>query len=128
LKLPLNRRSILAGTGATLISGLSGRVGATAFEWQTVASSEAHFSDLEIRFDRLVAEKRVWNLHGVIVARGGVSYSIAIFEGAQNSWSNPIKLRDGHVIETLAQAAGLMTQRLGNRVSSSRSRSTPPRY
>jgi hypothetical protein len=24
----------------------------------------------------------------------------------------PIKLRDGHVIETLAQAAGLMTQRL----------------
>jgi hypothetical protein len=24
----------------------------------------------------------------------------------------PIKLRDGHVIETMAQAAGLMTQRL----------------
>jgi hypothetical protein len=26
--------------------------------------------------------------------------------------ATPIKLRDGHVIETLAQAAGLMTQRL----------------
>jgi hypothetical protein len=26
--------------------------------------------------------------------------------------ASPIKLRDGHVIETLAQAAGLMTQRL----------------
>jgi hypothetical protein len=26
--------------------------------------------------------------------------------------SSPIKLRDGHVMETLAQAAGLMTQRL----------------
>lgn len=32
--------------------------------------------------------------------------------GWQRPLSTPIQLRDGHVIETLAQAAGLMTKRL----------------
>jgi hypothetical protein len=68
----LDRRSILAGAGATLVSGIAGPAGAAAASaWQTVAPSEIGFADLEQRFDRLIAGKRVWNLHGVIVARGG---------------------------------------------------------
>jgi redox-regulated HSP33 family molecular chaperone len=35
-----------------------------------------------------------------------------IATGWHRPLASPIKLRDGHVIETLAQAAGLMTQRL----------------
>jgi CubicO group peptidase (beta-lactamase class C family) len=83
---PLDRRSILAGVGATLMGGLTEAAFATGFDWQTVASSEADFADLETRFDRLVADKRVWNLHGVVVARGARIVLERYFEGEQNSW------------------------------------------
>jgi CubicO group peptidase (beta-lactamase class C family) len=82
----LDRRSILVGAGTTLMSGLAGAAPATAFDWQTVAPAEAGFADLEARFDKLVAAKRVWNLHGVIVARGGRIVLERYFEGEQNSW------------------------------------------
>jgi CubicO group peptidase (beta-lactamase class C family) len=82
----LDRRSILAGAGATLVSGIAGPGDAAASTWQTVAPSEFGFADLERRFDRLIADKRVWNLHGVIVARGGRIVLERYFEGEQNSW------------------------------------------
>jgi CubicO group peptidase (beta-lactamase class C family) len=83
---PFNRRAILAGTGAALMGGLTARATATASDWQTVSPAEANFSDLEARFDKLVADKRVWNLHGVVVARGGLIVLERYFEGEQNSW------------------------------------------
>jgi hypothetical protein len=49
---------------ATNISGLAGAAAATAFNRQTVAASEADFVDLEARFDRIAADKRVWNQRG----------------------------------------------------------------
>ena len=82
----LDRRSILAGAGATLVSGLLEAPAATALNWQSVAPSQADFVDLESRFDRLVTDKRVWNLHGVIVVRGGRIVLERYFEGEQNSW------------------------------------------
>lgn len=84
--LPLARRSVLVGAGATLMSGFSGAFAAAAPDWQTVAPSEANFGDLEARFDKLVADKRVWNLHGVVVARGGHIVLERYFEGEDNSW------------------------------------------
>lgn len=82
----LARRSILAGIGGALVSGFDGPARAAAFGWQSVASNEAGFSDLETRFDKLVADKRVWNLHGVVVVRGGHIVLERYFEGEENSW------------------------------------------
>src|SRR5262245_27733790 len=83
---PLHRRSILAGAGATLVTGLTGVAPAAPFKWETVAPSDAGFVDLEARFDKIVADKRVWNLHGVVVARGGRLVLERYFEGEENSW------------------------------------------
>jgi len=83
---PFNRRAILAGTGAALISGPAARGAAPTNDWQTVSPVEANFFDLEARFDKLVVDRRVWNLHGVVVARGGRIVFERYFEGEQNSW------------------------------------------
>jgi len=83
---PLHRRAILAGAGATLLTGLAGVAPAAPFRWETAAPSDAGFVDLEARFDKIVADKRVWNLHGVVVARGGRLVLERYFEGEENSW------------------------------------------
>jgi hypothetical protein len=45
---------------------------AAPFEWREIAHSDAGFdSDLDSRFDKLIAGKRAWGLHGLLVARGG---------------------------------------------------------
>lgn len=45
---------------------------AAPFEWQSIAPAEAGFApDLDARLDKLIADKRAWNLHGVVVVRGG---------------------------------------------------------
>ena len=93
----------LVGSAVTLISGLAEAAATTAFDWQTVAPNEADFADLEARFDRLVASKRVWNLHGVVVARGGRIVLERYFEGEQNSWGKLLG-RTQLAPDTLAQS------------------------
>lgn len=83
----MRRREFIGLVGCTAAWPLVPRAYATtAFSWQTVAPDEVGFSDLEARFDKLIADKRVWNLHGVVVARRGRIAFERYFEGEQNSW------------------------------------------
>src|SRR5436305_734067 len=42
-----------------------------SFEWQKAAPAHAGFApDIEARLDQLIADRRVWGLHGVLVVRG----------------------------------------------------------
>ena len=46
--------------------------GAAAWDWQTSSPAEAGFApDLDARLDKLIANKRAWNLHGVVIVRNG---------------------------------------------------------
>jgi CubicO group peptidase (beta-lactamase class C family) len=70
--LHLDRRQALLGMGAALMASPATPRAAAAFDWQSVAPADAGFApDLEARLDKLIADKRAWNLHGVVVVRGG---------------------------------------------------------
>jgi len=80
----LDRRLLLAGAGAALMNRGSH---AAPFAWQNSAPAEAGFaSDLEARLDRLIATRRAWGLHGVLVARGRRIVLERYFEGEENNW------------------------------------------
>jgi CubicO group peptidase (beta-lactamase class C family) len=64
---------------------------AAPFEWRKAPPSEAGFTaDLEPRLDKLIADKRVWGLHGVLVARGRQIVLERYFEGEDNSWGQAL--------------------------------------
>jgi CubicO group peptidase (beta-lactamase class C family) len=66
------RRHILTAVGGLLIGESIGRASAATLDWRIVPPAEAGFADnLEALLDKAIAEKRIWNLHGVIVIRNG---------------------------------------------------------
>jgi hypothetical protein len=78
----LSRRQILAATGGIFMGQLIGTSSAATLDWRTVAPAEAGFAgDLEARLDKAIADKRVWNLHGVIVVRSGRLVLERYFDG-----------------------------------------------
>ena len=59
---------------------------ACAWEWRSISPSDAGFvPDIEARLDRLLADKRAWGLHGVIVARADRLVLERYFEGEDNA-------------------------------------------
>jgi CubicO group peptidase (beta-lactamase class C family) len=86
-----SRRQILVGFGAISMEQ-SIRVAAPAeAEPSVIPPSEAGFSsDLEARLDKAVTEKRVWNLHGVVIMRNGRLVLERYFEGDDNARGAPL--------------------------------------
>jgi CubicO group peptidase (beta-lactamase class C family) len=69
----------------------AGSLAAPAAAWQTASPSDAGFApDLEARFDQLVAEKRAWALHGVVVVRGRRIVLERYFEAEDQTWGKPL--------------------------------------
>lgn len=64
---------------------------AAAFAWERIAPREAGFADdVEARLERLIADKRAWGLHGVVVARHGKLVLERYFEGDDEIWGRSI--------------------------------------
>ena len=60
-----------------------------AFDWQPIALREAGFADdLEARLDKAIADKRIWNLHSVVVVRNGRLVFERYFEGEDTARGN----------------------------------------
>jgi CubicO group peptidase (beta-lactamase class C family) len=77
---------MLAGAGGILMGQLTGISPAASFDWQPVSRREAGFADdLEARLDKAIADKRIWNLHSVIVVRNGRLVLERYFEGEDNA-------------------------------------------
>src|SRR4051812_44549540 len=81
---PLDRRALIAGAGAALVSLQSGAVSS---DWETADPRSAGFADdLSARLDKLIANKRIWGLHSVVVVQGRKIALERYFEGEENSW------------------------------------------
>ena len=85
----LDRRVLLAGAGA-FATAQAARA-AVPFVWQTIAPAEAGLApDMAGRLDKLIAAKRVWGLHGVVVARHGKLVLERYFAGEDENWGAPL--------------------------------------
>jgi len=85
----IHRRAVLIGAGALLVS--TSALASTPFEWQTTTPADAGFvPDLNARLDKLIADKRAWGLHGVVVARKGRLVLERYFEGEDEVWGRPL--------------------------------------
>jgi CubicO group peptidase (beta-lactamase class C family) len=64
---------------------------AAGADWLAISPSEAGFtSDLEGPLDKAIKEKRVWNLHGVVIVRKGRLVLERYFEGDDNARGSPL--------------------------------------
>ena len=77
-----SRRQVLAGVAATVTAHSARALSAGTDEWSPVAPADAGFApDLEARLDQAIADKRVWNLHGLVVLRNDRLVLERYFEG-----------------------------------------------
>jgi CubicO group peptidase (beta-lactamase class C family) len=87
----VSRRQLLAATGGALMGGSIGKSLAATLDWSIAKPSEVGFSDdLEARLDKAIADKRIWNMHAVIVIRGGRLVLERYFDGEDNARGKPL--------------------------------------
>jgi CubicO group peptidase (beta-lactamase class C family) len=86
-----SRRQIVAGAGAILM-GQSIRTNAAAVpDWLIIPPGEAGFtSELEALLDKAIMEKRVWNLHGVVIVRHEAVVLERYFAGEDDARGRPL--------------------------------------
>jgi CubicO group peptidase (beta-lactamase class C family) len=64
--------------------------------WLTAEPGDVGFADdLAARFDKLIADKRVWGQHGVLVIRRGRVVLERYFDGEENNWGKVSAVRFG---------------------------------
>lgn len=79
-----NRRAVLLGTGASLVS--YNMTSGAPILWTPVFHGDAGFdANLNARIDKLIADKRIWNVHGVVILRGGKLVLERYFTGRDNA-------------------------------------------
>src|SRR5260370_35886790 len=87
----LARRQIVMGAAAAVGSAMIRPLAAAPFEWRKILPSDAGFaSDLEARLDKLIADKRAWGLHSVLVVRGRRIVLERYFEAEDNNCGQPL--------------------------------------
>src|SRR5581483_6629688 len=87
----ISRRRLLAATRGALMGGSMGKSVAATLDWNMAWPSEAGFSDdLNARLDKAIADKRIWNMHAVIVVRGGRLVLERYFDGEDNARGKPL--------------------------------------
>ena len=70
---------------------LIGTSSAATLDWRTVAPAEAGFAgDLEARLDKAIAEKRIWNLHSIVIMRNGRLVLERYFDGQDDARGRPL--------------------------------------
>jgi CubicO group peptidase (beta-lactamase class C family) len=84
----LSRRTVLAGAGAAFVANGVGPL--SAAEWQKAVPADTGFApDLGERLDKLIADKRAWGLHGVVVARHG-KLALERYDSEDEIWGDSI--------------------------------------
>jgi CubicO group peptidase (beta-lactamase class C family) len=87
----ITRRQIMARTAASVVGAIVHGPLAQAFEWHSISPADAGFTgDLDERLDKLIANKRIWGLHGVIVTRHGRLVLERYFTGDDEAWGAPL--------------------------------------
>jgi CubicO group peptidase (beta-lactamase class C family) len=89
----LDRRGMIAGTAAALAVGGDVVRGGPAIvtAWQTASPADAGFTaDIGSRLDKLITDKRVWGLHGVVVVRNRQIALERYYEGEDNNWGQSL--------------------------------------
>jgi CubicO group peptidase (beta-lactamase class C family) len=87
----LSRRRVLVGTVGILIGEPIGASPAATLDWRSVPPAEAGFADnLEALLDKAIAEKRIWNLHGIVVVRNGRLALERYFDGEDDARGKPL--------------------------------------
>ena len=74
-----------------MMSELTGPAAATGIDWSLADPANAGFSgELNARLDQAIANKRVWNLHGVIIMRNCRIALERYFGGVDNARGRPL--------------------------------------
>jgi hypothetical protein len=85
LKKP-SRRQVLFGAGATVMAHSTGAFSEGMGAFLRIAPGDAGFApDLEARLDKVIADGRIWNQHGLVVLRNDRLVLERYFEGEDQS-------------------------------------------
>lgn len=85
-----DRRSFLCALGAVGMTG-TGAAGQMANTWAHVAAREAGFTgDMNVLLDKAIADKRIWNLHGLLVVHKERIAFERYLPGHDWSWGRPL--------------------------------------
>jgi CubicO group peptidase (beta-lactamase class C family) len=91
----LDRRQVVAD-GLALSAGAALADDPAGAPWLTAEPGDVGFADdLAARFDKLIADKRVWGQHGVLVIRRGRVVLERYFDGEENNWGKVSAVRFG---------------------------------